>query len=47
MGSTVDPTLLKEVMAYPLVVDGRNVFDPEEMGSLGFTYYPTGRPPIA
>jgi UDPglucose 6-dehydrogenase len=42
----VDPTQLKETMAYPLVVDGRNVFDPEEMGSLGFTYYPTGRPPI-
>lgn len=42
----MDLHVLKEVMAYPLVVDGRNVFGPEEMGALGFTYYPTGRPAI-
>lgn len=30
----------------PLMVDGRNVFSPHEMGALGFTYYPTGRRPI-
>ena len=33
-------------MAYPLVVDSRNVFDPAEMRRAGFTYYPTGRPAI-
>ena len=38
---------MKEVMKYPVVVDGRNVFDPARMAELGFTYYPTGRPSIA
>ena len=43
---TLDLGRLKELMAYPLVVDGRNVFDPAEMRRAGFTYYPTGRPAI-
>lgn len=34
---------IKEVMAYPLVIDGRNLFEPREMEQQGFTYYPTGR----
>ena len=42
----IDLDLLKEVMAYPMVVDGRNMYDPAEMGARGFTYYPTGKPPI-
>jgi hypothetical protein len=33
-------------MAYPVVIDGRNVFDPSQMAGLGFTYYPTGRPAV-
>jgi UDPglucose 6-dehydrogenase len=37
---------LKGAMAHPLVIDGRNLFDPETMRKLGFTYYPTGRPPV-
>ncbi len=37
---------LKDTMAHPLVVDGRNLFDPEVMRRYGFTYYPTGRPPV-
>jgi len=37
---------LKDTMTHPLVVDGRNVFDPETMRRHGFTYYPTGRPPV-
>ena len=37
---------LKEIMTYPLVVDGRNLFDPSEMADAGFWYYPTGRPPV-
>jgi UDPglucose 6-dehydrogenase len=32
-----------ELLAYPIVVDGRNLFDPAEMKALGFTYYGTGR----
>ncbi len=43
---TIDLDRLRELMAYPLVVDGRNVFDPAEMRRAGFTYYPTGRPAI-
>jgi UDPglucose 6-dehydrogenase len=33
-----------DVMARPLVIDGRNVFDPARMVAAGFTYLPTGRP---
>ncbi|MDP8956969.1 MAG: UDP-glucose/GDP-mannose dehydrogenase family protein, partial [Actinomycetota bacterium] len=43
---TIDLVRLREAMAYPLVVDGRNVFDPAEMRQAGFTYYPTGRPAV-
>lgn len=42
----LDLGLLKEVMLYPIVVDGRNLFDPEEMRRAGFAYYPTGRPSV-
>jgi len=42
----LDLGTLKEIMAYPLVVDGRNLFDPSEMAGAGFWYYPTGRPPV-
>ena len=31
-------------MRTPLVVDGRNVLDPETMRALGFTYEGVGRP---
>lgn len=37
---------LAEVMAYPLIVDGRNILDPAQVHAAGFTYYPTGRPPV-
>jgi UDPglucose 6-dehydrogenase len=30
-------------MANPIIVDGRNVFDPSQLKNLGFEYYPTGR----
>ncbi|HEX8099474.1 MAG TPA: UDP-glucose/GDP-mannose dehydrogenase family protein, partial [Actinomycetota bacterium] len=36
----LDLVRLKETMAYALVVDGRNLFDPEEMRRAGFGYYP-------
>jgi UDPglucose 6-dehydrogenase len=41
----LDLQRLRSVMAYPLMVDGRNLFGPEEMVAAGFSYYPTGRPP--
>jgi UDPglucose 6-dehydrogenase len=36
---------LRALMAYPVVVDGRNIFDSASMREAGFAYYPTGRPP--
>lgn len=35
---------MKAVMRTPVVFDGRNVFDPEELRALGFVYYGIGRP---
>lgn len=45
--AAADLQRVKAEMRYPVVVDGRNVFEPKEMERLGFTYYPTGRPAIA
>jgi UDPglucose 6-dehydrogenase len=42
----LDLGTLKEIMLSPLVIDGRNLFDPSEMADAGFWYYPTGRPPV-
>lgn len=43
---SLDLARLKDSMRYPLVVDGRNLFDPAEMAANGFSYYPVGRPAI-
>jgi UDPglucose 6-dehydrogenase len=34
---------LKERMKTPIIMDGRNIYDPEKMKSLGFTYRGVGR----
>jgi UDPglucose 6-dehydrogenase len=39
----LDLDKLKSVMRYPVFVDGRNVFDPDDMTRRGFTYYSMGR----
>ena len=39
----LDLQKLKSVMACPVIVDGRNVFNPEEIRALGFTYHSVGR----
>lgn len=39
----VDLAKLRSVMSRPIIVDGRNVFDPESVGAAGFAYYPMGR----
>lgn len=39
----LDLKKIKGLMANPIIVDGRNVFDPVEVGKLGFEYYSIGR----
>jgi len=40
----LDPRRIKQAMRQPRIVDLRNIFDPEEMRALGFTYEGIGRP---
>jgi UDPglucose 6-dehydrogenase len=42
----LDLDRLKSMMAQPLFVDGRNVYDPATMAAHGFTYLSIGRPSI-
>lgn len=42
----LDLAKARALMAFPIVVDGRNAFDPAAMAEAGFTYYPTGRPVV-
>lgn len=41
-----DFKVIKEKMKQPVIFDGRNLYDPQQMAQLGFTYYSIGRPPI-
>jgi UDPglucose 6-dehydrogenase len=41
--SRLDLDRLRSVLAYPIIVDGRNLFDPAVMGNHGFLYYSVGR----
>jgi len=40
----MDLPRLNQALRYPIVIDGRNLFDPAEMSSHGFTYISIGRP---
>jgi UDPglucose 6-dehydrogenase len=42
--ANVDLAAVREKMQTPLVFDGRNLFDPDTMGKLGFYYTSIGRP---
>ena len=35
---------IKQLLKRPLIVDGRNLYDPQRLGRLGFTYDSIGRP---
>ena len=39
----LDKNRIKELLKQPNVVDGRNIYDPEEMKALGFNYVSVGR----
>ena len=39
----VDLAVVKERMTTPIIFDGRNLFNPETMGQVGFHYYSIGR----
>ena len=43
----LDLSEIKSRMAYPVLVDGRNLFNAADMESAELTYYPMGRPSIA
>lgn len=42
--ATLDLKRLHGLLKYPIVIDGRNLYDPEVMAARGFTYYSVGRP---
>jgi len=39
----LDMARIKQLMRRPVIVDGRNIYDPALMRSLGFTYRGIGR----
>lgn len=41
-----DFTPLKKALKQPVIFDGRNLYDPQQLARLGFNYYSIGRPSI-
>ncbi len=41
----LDLVKLNQVVKFPIVIDGRNLYKPERMQEHGFTYVSVGRPP--
>ena len=44
--STLDLKQLNGKLRYPIVIDGRNLYNPEVMAAHGFSYYSVGRAPV-
>ena len=44
--AALDLGRVRDAMAYPVIIDGRNVFDPKRMRDSGIAYHPTGRPAV-
>lgn len=42
--AALDLERVRELMAYPVIVDARNVLDPRAVREAGLSYYPIGRP---
>jgi UDPglucose 6-dehydrogenase len=45
--ASLDLPRLREELKYPIVIDGRNLYDPDVMAENGFTYYSVGRPAVS
>ena len=43
--AALDLERLRGVVKYPIVLDGRNLYNPSAMTAHGFSYYSVGRPP--
>lgn len=44
--AALDLDRLRAQLKYPIVIDGRNLYEPGNMAARGFTYYSIGRPPV-
>jgi UDPglucose 6-dehydrogenase len=42
--TAIDLDRVHALLRYPIVIDGRNLYDPEMMAARGFFYYCVGRP---
>ena len=42
--AALDFARLKECVHFPIVIDGRNLYQPQEMENHGFSYVSVGRP---
>ncbi len=42
--AALDLDRLRKLLKYPIVIDGRNLYDPATMSAHGFSYYSVGRP---
>jgi len=39
----LDLQRIKDLLRNPIIIDGRNIYEPHEMAQLGFTYLAVGR----
>jgi len=44
--ATLDLLRIKQLLNYPIVLDGRNLYTPEDMARAGLNYYSMGRAPL-
>lgn len=44
--ASLDLERLRSALKFPIIVDGRNLYEPETMRKYGFTYFSVGRPPV-